>query len=56
MTKKEVLSKLNSFDDDSDVVFVSEFRELLSLDNEGVDISYIVEVNNGHKTVIALME
>ena len=56
MQKKELVESIEKFDDNSDVVFVTELRDLLNLDTEGTDVNKIVEVNNGEKKVIALME
>ncbi len=56
MKKKELLEKIKSFDNESDVVFVTEYGDLLSLDSEGMDVNTVTEINNGIKTVIALME
>ncbi len=55
MKKKELIDILSRFNDDSNVVFVTEFSDLLELDDEGMDINYTVEVNNGKTTIIALM-
>ena len=56
MKKKEMINIIENFDDDSDIVFVPEFRDLLNLHSEGTDISHVLEINNGTKLVIALME
>ena len=56
MKKKELVECIKNFDDNSDVVFVAELGDLLSLDSEGADVNTIMEVNNGEKKVIALME
>ncbi len=56
MKKRELVESIKNFDDDSDVVFVTEYRDLLVLDSEGTDVNMIVEINNGEKKVIALME
>lgn len=55
MKKKELLEKIKSFDDDSYVVFITNYAELLDLDSEGVNVEKAIEVSNGAKKVIALM-
>ena len=56
MTKKELLVKIESFDNDSDVVFVTNREDLLILNDEGMDVNEAAEVNNGRQKVIALLE
>ena len=51
-----MLEKLESFSDDSDVVFDKDIDDLLQLDDEGADINVVVEINNGRQKVIAIME
>ncbi len=56
MKKRELISLLETFDEASDVVFVEDYRDLVNLDADAVLIAQVVEVNNGVKKVIALME
>ncbi|KKN03334.1 hypothetical protein LCGC14_1108760 [marine sediment metagenome] len=56
MNKQELLEKLKTFDDDSEVVFITDSEFLLQLDEEGADINGVAEVNNGRQKIIALME
>ncbi len=56
MKKKEMIEKLNTCNDDSDMVFVKDRNDLLQLDDEGIDINEVAEINNGRQTVIALLE
>ncbi len=56
MKKKELLEKIKSFDNESDVVFVANREDLLVLDEEGMDVNEVAEINNGKQKVIALLE
>ena len=56
MKKKELLEKMVDFSDDSEVVFVTQTKELLTLESDGTDVNYVLEVHNGERKVIALME
>ena len=56
MKKKEMLEKLEPFSNDSDVLFVMGTDDLLRLDDEGMSINVVVEINNGRQKVIAIME
>ncbi len=56
MTKKELLTKIESFDGDSEIVFVADRSDLFILDREGADINEAAEINNGRQKLIVLME
>lgn len=56
MTKLELIKALESFSDDSEVVFTREDEDLYNLDDEGIDIKHAIEVKNKGKAVIALAE
>ncbi len=56
MKKKELLSRIESFGDDSTIVFIEDMEELLPGGMGGTAITNVIEINNGEEKVIAFME
>ena len=56
MTKKELLERIESFDDNAILIFSDDACDFLNVSSDGHSIENAIEVNDGHRKYIVLVE